>query len=496
MSFFIGVDIGTTGVRAGVFGEDFHLLGTGQGRSFIRKGPGGELYQDAEEIFIETAKAVKQAIEKAGVDTRRIACLSFDGQMAGVMGVDDKWRALTPYDSWLDTRCGEQVQTMQERAREMVVKKSGNIPSYNHGPKILWWKEHRPEIYRNVHSFIQPGGYVAGRLCGLKGDRAFIDWTYLHFSGFADNRALTWDDELTSLFGVEKGKLPHIVSPLTIVGGAQKDAAVLFGIPQGTPVAAGCGDTASCFLGAGAVEPGIAVDVAGTASVFALTSNRFVSDLSGTVYSARSVVEDVWYSMSYVNGGGMNLEWFRETFAHGMRLEELNESAHRVPPGSGGLIFIPHLEGRAYPSYPKMRGQWQGFTRSHGLGHFYRSILEGIAFEYAVYRDRISHLRGEELSFSIRGVGGGAASGLWNQIKADVLKMRYCTINREDIGILGQALIAAASAGFIKDIVKTAGEIVTIEKSFEPQPDHAAVYEESVLKYRRMLGEKVLTDAS
>jgi xylulokinase len=496
MNLFIGIDIGTTGVRAGVFNEDFRLLGTGQGRSFIRKGPEGELYQDAEEIYAETAKAVKEAIGKAGVDTRHVASLSFDGQMAGVMGVDDNWRALTPYDSWLDTRCGEQVQTMQEKAHELVVGKSGNIPSYNHGPKILWWKENHPEIYRKVHSFIQPGGYVAGRLCGLTGDRAFIDWTYLHFSGFADNRALTWDDELTGLFGVEKGKLPHIVSPLTIVGRARRDAAALFAIPEGTPVAAGCGDTASCFLGAGAVEPGIAVDVAGTASVFALTSNRFVSDLSGTVYSARSVVEDVWYSMSYVNGGGMNLEWFKKTFAPGMHLEELNESASEVPPGSGGLLFNPHLEGRAYPSNPKMRGQWQGFTRSHGINHFYRSILEGIAFEYAVYRDRISHLLGEELSFSVRGVGGGAASGLWNQIKADVLKMRYCTINREDIGILGQALIAAASVGFIKDVVKTVRAIVTIEKTFEPLSEHATVYEQSVRKYRQMLGEKVLTDAS
>lgn len=487
MNTFIGIDIGTTGVRAGVYGEDFHLLGNGQGKSIIRKGSAGEIFQEADEIYVETASAVREAIENAGIDPKSVACISFDGQMAGVMAVDENWNAITPYDSWLDTRCFEQVHEIQERARELVMQRTGNIPSYNHGPKILWWKEIRPDIYRKVRSFVQPGAYVAGRLSGLKGAEAFIDWTYLHFSGFADNRALKWDEELTALFDVHRDKLPRIVSPLTLVGKAKREDAGLFGIPAGTPVAAGCGDTASCFLGTGAIEPGIAVDVAGTASVFALTTDSFMCDPTGTVYAARSVKEDVWYSMSYINGGGMNLEWFKETFVQEATFDELNESISRVPPGSEGLIFIPHLEGRAYPNNPKVRGQWRGFTRSHGLGHFYRSILEGIGYEYALYKERISQVRGERLSFNVRGVGGGAKSDLWNGIKADILNMRYCTINREDIGILGQALIAAAAVGFVTDLTTAVRDIVKIEKVFDPNPKNEALYTESALRYRQIL---------
>jgi xylulokinase len=301
--------------------------------------------------------------------------------MAGIMGIDRDWKAVTPYDSWLDTRCSSQVAEIDRKAAGLVAQKTGNIPSYNHGPKILWWKEERGEVYKRVHRFIQPAAYVGGRLCGLRGDDAFIDWTYLHFSGFADNRSLRWDDELTGMFDVSQDKLPRIVSPLTIIGHTEEKEAALFGLRAGTPVAAGCGDTASCFIGTGATEAGIAVDVAGTASVFALTTNRFLADPGGMVYTARSVLEDTWYSMSYINGGGLNLEWFSENFGSGRSLHELNKSIKGLNPGSDGLIFVPHLEGRAYPNTPAMRGHWMGFTRSHTAAHFFRSILEGIGYE-------------------------------------------------------------------------------------------------------------------
>ncbi len=489
MNTFIGVDIGTTGIRAGVYGEDFTQLGTGQGKSIIKKGSKGELYQEPEEIYTETGKAVKDALEESGITGEDVTCLSFDGQMAGIIGIDENWNAITPYDSWLDTRCSHQVEKIKARAQDLVIEKTGNIPSYNHGPKILWWKENNPDAYSRIESFIQPSAYVAGRLCGLSGEKAFIDWTYLHFSGFAHNKELRWDDELTGVFDVSIKKLPIILSPLTIIGKTRKEEEKLFGIPGGIPVAAGCGDTASCFLGTGAVENGIAVDVAGTASVFALATDRFVKDPSGLVYSARSVVQNIWYSMSYINGGGLNLEWFREHFAPKSSFEELDDLIEDLTPGSNDLLFIPHLEGRAYPNNPGMRGQWKGFTRNHGICHFYKSILEGIVYEYALYKERIFNLLGQTPSYDVRGVGGGSKSAVWNSIKADILNCRYCTINREDIGILGQALIAAAAVGYIESIEKTVQKIITVEKTFLPDKKRSKRYVDLIDKYRQILAE-------
>jgi xylulokinase len=494
MNCFIGVDIGTTGIRAGVYNEEFVLLGSGTGRSIIKSGPRKEIIQDPEDIYSETAGAVRKAIESAGVEKNNIKCISFDGQMAGIMGVDEHFRAVLPYDSWLDTRCTRQVALLERKAKREIIEKSGNIPSYNHGPKILWWKEHEPEIFNEIKRFVQPAGYVAGRICGLGADDAFIDWSYLHFSGFADTEHLKWDDGLLDLFGVPIRKLPRIVSPFTVIGTVKTSEADIFGLPKGIAVAAGCGDTASCFLGTGALKQGIAVDVAGTASALALTVSRLVVDLEGLVFSSRSVDKDLWYSLSYINGGGLNLEWYKDTFTAGKGFAELDEEAAALPAGSEGLIFIPHLEGRGYPNNPHMRGQWRGFTRRHTSTHFYRSILEGIAYEYALYMDKIVRLTYgpkeiDRPAFIVRGVGGGAKSRVWNQIKADVLGCQYCTITREDVSILGQGIIAQAAFAGMQDVTETVQRIVKPKEIFNPDIKRHERYREMIPEYERILAQ-------
>jgi xylulokinase len=489
MNCFVGVDIGTTGIRAGVYDDELTLLASGAGRSFIKKGRYGEIIQDPEEIYRETADAVNSAIQSSKVRLGDIECISFDGQMAGIMGIDKEWRAVTPYDSWLDTRCSDQVDLLSRSARRTIIEKTGNIPSYNHGPKILWWKENVPEVFDRVVRFVQPSGWVAGRLCGLGGEDAFIDWSYLHFSTFADSKNLKWDKELLARFGVPQDKLPRIISPFTVIGKVNKQEAELFGIPEGVSVAAGCGDTISCFLGTGAIEDGIAVDVAGTASALSLTVSELVTDLEGLVFGARSVLQHLFYSMSYINGGGLNLEWYRDVFAPGKSFSALDEEIKRIPPGSEGLIFIPHLEGRGYPNNPDIRGQWRGFTRSHTREHFYRSILEGIAYEYALYKERIASLAGGSSSYIVRGVAGGSKSDVWNQIKADVLGCPYCTINRDDISTLGQAVVAAAAAGCLDDIIGTVKGIVKESRTFYPNKERHGLYQESIAGYKQMLSQ-------
>jgi xylulokinase len=200
------------------------------------------------------------------------------------------------------------------------------------------------------------------------------------------------------------------------------------------------------------------------------------------------VLEDLWYSMSYINGGGMNLEWFQKSFAPGRSFDQLNREAADVPPGSDGLVFIPHLEGRGYPHNPSLKGQWIGFTRDHTPAHFYRSMLEGTAYEYALYKESIQErLGGEELRIDTRAVAGGARSTVWNRIKADVLGCTYCTINREDIALLGQALIAAAAAGSIGNVAEEARRIVSVSDRIAPDPENHRRYQESVDRYRRAL---------
>ena len=124
---------------------------------------------------------------------------------------------------------------------------TGNAPSFNHGPKILWWQQERPTEYARIAKFVQPGAYVAMRLCGLTAESAFIDHSYLHFSGFADNAGHCWDQALCAQFGIDLEKLPRIVKPTARIGTLTAAMAAACGLPATTIVIAGCGDTTASF---------------------------------------------------------------------------------------------------------------------------------------------------------------------------------------------------------------------------------------------------------
>lgn len=246
MALLVGIDIGTQGVKAAIYASSGERVAEAFEPSSPRRPAPGVVEEEPEFQLASTCRVLQQCVEQSG--TSGVAAIAVTGQMAGVVGIGADGRAVTPYDSWLDTRCGAQISRMQNEAGPEVLRLTGNAPSFNHGPKILWWKTERPSDYAGIAKFVQPGGYVAMRLCGLGADDAFIDTSYLHFSGFADNRAKRWDAALCERFNIEVSKLPRILEPTVPISGLTAEMAGACGLAQGTPVIAGCGDTAASFL--------------------------------------------------------------------------------------------------------------------------------------------------------------------------------------------------------------------------------------------------------
>jgi xylulokinase len=340
-----------------------------------------------------------------------------------------------------------------------------------------------------------PSGYVAGKLTGLSAQDAFIDYTFIHFSALSDARQGQWSPELCTALGVDPGKLPRIVEPWLVVGEVTERAARDFGLAPGTPVAAGCGDTAAGALGGGVVRPGMIFDVAGTAAVFAGCTADFAADVHHrALLTMRSVIPGLWNPLAYIAGGGIALRWFRDTFYNQSRglpqppdstlYDEMSLQAVRISPGSEGLFFSPHLGGRICPAAPQMRGAWTGFSWGHTQAHFFRAILESVAYEYAYYleilRELIPNLRLTEA----RVVGGGARSSVWNQIKADVLGVPYQPLQGEEFSAWGAALIAGKAVGLFDDLAEIAYEHALPKgPPLPPDPEHQAVYQELVRQH-------------
>jgi xylulokinase len=494
----IGVDLGTAGTKAAIYDAKGTLLAQAYEESILRTPRPGWVEQDPGDIYASALRTIRECLEKAGIRPASVAGIAFDGQMAGIGGVDGAWGTPIPYDSWLDTRCQPYIAAMKAH-QELIIRLTGGFPTTCHGPKILWWLHERPEAFRRIRKLVVPAGYVAGRMAGLSGGEAFLDTTYLHFSCLSDAQEATWSEELCGLFGIPVEKLPWIVQPWDIVGRVTPEAARQTGLLAGTPIAAGCGDQAAGMLGAGMVEPGWIFDVAGTASVLAICTDRFVPDLEHRMlFTARLVPQGLWYALAYINGGGMNLRWFRDQFAAAEKAAGgnvyalLDSMAAPVPPGSDSLLFLPHLGGRVCPSQPELRGLWLGFTWAHTRAHFYRAILEGVAYEYALYLAIEGQLLPELEFKEARVIGGGAASPLWNQIKADVLGLPYLRLSREECATLGSAIVAGHAVGVFGGLRETARRFVRTVARVEPRPEMREVYRPFVKLYASLfdtLGE-------
>jgi len=499
-TYLIGVDLGTSATKAALYRPDGTLVVEASAEVPLYYPQPGVVEQENDDFYQSAAQTVRECITRSGVAPRDVAAIAFDSQMAGVGSVDEAFKPATRFDSWLDMRCQPYIEQLDRHHGDLVTRLTGCPPTCDHGPKMLWWKEERPQEYTRVAKFLMPAAYVAGTMAGLRGDEAYIDHTFIHFTALSDARTGTWSEQLVGLVGIEQEKLPRIVPPWEVVGEVTEEAARDFGLAPGTPIAAGCGDTAAGALGAGIVRPGMLFDTAGTASVLAGCTDRFVPDEKNrALLFMRSVVPGLWNPLAYIAGGGQALRWFRDEIFHAENPEGkdpydlMAESAAQVPPGAEGLFFSPHLGGRICPAAPAMRGAWVGFSWGHTQAHFFRAVLEGIAFEYAYYLRILRELVPDLSLVEARVIGGGARSPVWNQIKADVLGVPFQRLQRAEFATWGSAMIAGRAVGLFEDLAETA--TVTTEPRGEPvmpRSDATDAYRPLVERY--ISWQQVLSD--
>ena len=498
--YLIGIDLGSSSVKTSLFDSEGRACGdVACDNHPLQPRPGVAEYSGPQ-MLAAAVQATRQLVEQSGLAPGEVAALSIDGMISGTMGVDGAGEATTPYTTTLDMRFSPELNHVMDKFHDPIRSLTGaGQPCF--APKMQWIRREFPVVYAHTAKFVTAAGYVAGKLAGLTGRDAFIDYTYLWATGLSDTVNYAWSDELCRAMDLPVEKLPRIVRSADVIGGVSAEIAAVTGLRQGTPVVAGCGDQSACFLAAGVTAPGRMGDGAGTYPVLAFCTNTFRPDLAGKrTEILPSAVPGLWNPISLIIGGGLTHHWFQEQFAAGDAAEAaqrgggasvysiLDEKADRVGPGSEKVFFLPHMAGRACPTNTDYRGMWIGFSWAHRREHFYRAVLESIAYDQYHALQSLKAAYPESPVREIFVYSGGARSALWNQIKADVMGVPYLILDREDLGALGAAILAGHAVGIFDDLAATGERFVKTTRRFEPRPEAHAYYRQCAEFYGRLLG--------
>jgi xylulokinase len=438
----LGIDVGTTGVRAGAFEPGGHCVAEASEACPHEAPAPGRAEADAEAWWSAACRLCARLGEK--VPLARVEAVAVTGQAPTAVLVDAGGRPVRRAILWLDVRADREARAVEAALGHGRAEALGGnrLHAYYLGPKLAWLRAHDPAALDRAALVLQSHAFVALRLTG---EAACDPSTAMLCTPLFDARAGTWSEEGAQAVGVRTGVLPRIVRSHDVLGAVTREAAAATGLGEGTPVVAGGGDFAASALGAGVVDEGEACLMLGTAGNVLVPTRepRFDSRL----INSHHVGSDRWLSL----GGtlcGAALEWFRRAFAPGAAWETLEAEASAIDPEASELLFLPYLQGERTPVWDESaRGVIAGVDLTHGRAHLYRALLDGIALGF---RDCLSVL--EEGGVRVAGVvaaNGAGRSALLRQTLADAMGMPV-TWSSEGGGTLeGAAMLAGLGAGIL-----------------------------------------------
>jgi len=491
--YLLGIDLGGSGVKVGVFTPEGHIHNEGYHEYQMVSTVPGQAEHNAETWWYATVKAVRKAISIVAVED--IIAIGI-GCTNGLIAVNELGEPLRPAIMLWDQRTLPEVERIKNVLdTDTVFQITGNpvAPGAFSLPTILWLKRNEKEIFDAAYKLMVPGGYLVARLT-----REFtIDYSRASTTLLFDIIKKKWHQPFLKAFDISEEKLPRPVPSDEIVGNISAEAANLTGLKEGTPVIAGCMDTIGASIGSGVIDEGECFIIMGTAA-------RVSGPLATAAFDRRfmnctSAVPNRWQYIGAINGVGSSLRWVRDNFGHieqkvadfsGQNVYDLiTAQAAQAPPGSKGLVFLPYVSGERTPIWnPYARGVFFGITLAHNRNDFFRSVLEGASFAIR----HVIEILESEIGLDIQQIkiGGAAASNiLWNQIISDVLGKRVISLTQSHTEVLGAAVLAGVSLGVYSDLYDAIDKTLTLGKDFEPNSKAHHAYNQLYPIYKRLYDE-------
>ncbi|MEG3170142.1 xylulokinase [Sphingomonas sp. LB3N6] len=430
---FLGIDIGTSGVKAVVLDEHGSVVGQGTAALTVQRPHPLWSEQDPDAWWKATIAAV-QAIDPSV--RRSVRGVGLAGQMHGATLLDADDKPLRPAILWNDGRCFAECEAL-ERAVPDLRKISGNIamPGFT-APKLLWVREHEPEVFAKIATVLLPKDYV--RLL-MTGDKA-SDLSDSAGTLWLDVGGRCWSDEILTACGLTQAQMPALFEGSAITGTLTAEVAELWGMPQ-VPVAAGGSDNAAGAVGVGVVRDGDALLSLGTSGVIFVATKDFRPNPARAVHAFCHALPGMWHQMSVHLSAASCIDWVaRITGAAGAA--DLFARAEAAGPASGPEIFLPYLSGERTPhNDPEVRGAFLRLDNDTDAGRLSQAVLEGVAFALA---DGLDVLREAGTTVErLAVIGGGARSRYWGQVIAAAMEVELVYLQGGEVGpALGAARLA------------------------------------------------------
>jgi xylulokinase len=472
---FLGLDLGTSSLKALVVDVDGTIVGTGQASYGMATPQPGWAESNPEDWWSAARSAVGDA---AGPHASEIAAIGLSGQMHGVVLTNDLGQVLRPAILWADTRSRKEVEAYSG-LNSSLRRALGNPPATGMaGPTLLWLREHEREAYRKAEWALQPKDWLRLRLIeDAATEPSDASGTLLY-----DLPSDYWAKDVIDALDLRLDFLPPIRESSEICGVLTEAAAEHLGLRPNLPVMGGAADTAAAALAGGLLDPGPVQLTIGTGAQLVAPRDRVAIDGTGRTHLYRAAAPERWYAMAAIQNAGLALEWVRTLL--GVTWDELYSEAFSVPAGSGGLLFLPYLTGERTPYFdPSAKGGWIGLQMAHERAHLLRAALEGIAF--AIRQGLESLLATGVPIQQLRLAGGGSFDPRWRQLLSDGIHSPLFATETPAVSALGAALLAGVGFGAWPDVRRAASLAASPMEVAAPGPD-AAAYAEAYERFRQL----------
>ena len=488
----LGLDIGTTSCKAALFSADGDILSQATREYPILAPHPGWAEQDAEHVWRLAWDALTETLRSAGNAAPRALALSVQGE--AVIPVDAAGNALRLAILGMDTRTGRQNEWLRNHfgAAELFRRTGMPLHTINTLPKLLWLRQHEPDIWRRASRFLLYEDFMLQKL----GGEAVISHCLASRTQMYNLTAVDWDDDILSACGIGRERLaPLAPKHGGRVGALRSELATALGLSQEVVLVAGGHDQACAALGSRVTKPGLAMVSTGTAEVVevALAYPSLTPPLErGNISVYRHVVPELYLAMTLNHSGGLLLRWFRDTLCASERdaartcgIDPYDAILQGAPSHPTDLLLLPHFAGSGTPWMDTASlGAILGLSFGTTKGVLAKACLEGLCYELRMNLEVLAE--GGVTVDTLHAVGGGARSPLWLQLKADVLDLPLWVPQITDAACLGAALLAGVGVGVYENL-DAAVEVAVHERTrIWPRPERVEAYDKRYALYRQV----------